>query len=235
MTNCKNYEQFLLKAFSGELTEYEKEKLEKHIEHCSSCKNLYQAHLSLQQTTKSEDIKLPEAPLFNRMRENVLKQTTNLKKHDSFWIHNLKRLFEIPGVRLSPVVAFAISVMLLFMGYSGKSWIDGKAKQNANPLIANIQRVAAQNQTLLDVERSPYLFTNIRLQKNNRGQIALRFNVTTEAGYVGSPDDPLVQEIVSQALVNYSNDGTRLDAVALSGQMADPKIKEALIFSVLHD
>ncbi len=95
--------------------------------------------------------------------------------------------------------------------------------------------MAIQNRSLADVDKSPFLISQAMINRDYTGQVHLNFNVTTAVAYSGTMDDPLVKEVVTQALINFTNDGSRLDAVALSPQLMGTKVKEALIFSMLHD
>ena len=47
-------------------------------------------------------------------------------------------------------------------------------------------------------------------------------------------DDPVVREIIAQSLLNPSNPGTELKAIAYSENIRDKKIKDALIFAMLN-
>jgi hypothetical protein len=45
-------------------------------------------------------------------------------------------------------------------------------------------------------------------------------------------DDPLVRDVLAQSLVNPSNLGNELKVISYSQGMSDPKLKEALLYSL---
>jgi hypothetical protein len=146
--------------------------------------------------------------------------------------HNPKTKTLKPLMRPVPVMCILI---IFFLGFFLNRFLFDRSNLSNNSLLTNIQNKALENQSLQDVDKSPFIFTDVRLKKENLDHIHLTFNVTTEVKYSGHINDPLIKDVLTQALVNYTNDGYRLDAVLLSSKFTDTKIKEALIYSLHYD
>lgn len=83
--------------------------------------------------------------------------------------------------------------------------------------------------------------TNVKFIDSNAsdGQIEFTFDAVKPMRIKGSINDPTVQNVLTHAIMNEENPGTRLTAVntleRYEPKSADPEVKEALIKAVLKD
>jgi hypothetical protein len=94
--------------------------------------------------------------------------------------------------------------------------------------------MADENTRFVDSRNSPYQYSNINFKELSGQEVAMSFDVTTHLEMVRKKNDPVVREIIAQSLLNPTNPGTELKAIAYSENMMDRKIKDALIFAMLN-
>lgn len=235
MKSCNQFVMLIQKVITESLSETEKQLLSTHLDSCDQCNELYEMHQSLKQTSEKLSEQMPDEAHFNVMRQRVL-QSVMGKPALKFQIHAwVTGLFQRKVIRFRPVFAMVFLGIAFLLGIFSRNWLNPDYTTNEDLLIQRVRQMAIQNQSLDDVDKSPLFISQANFRRDMTGQIHLDFNVTSAVAYSGDMNDPLVQEVVTQSLINATNDGSRLDAVALSPQLMDSKVKEALIFSMLHD
>jgi len=127
----------------------------------------------------------------------------------------------------------AIAALTLLVGFFLGRFMPPE-NQSRGSIMKQINLTASENKKLIDVQNSPYRYSNVSFNEVDSQNIALNFDVSTHMELVRPKSDPLVREVISQALLNPSHGGSELKAIAISESMLDKKIKEALIFS-LHN
>jgi hypothetical protein len=136
---------------------------------------------------------------------------------------------------LQPLTAAALLAGIFFIGVvAGQMRLDSAG--GGTPLLLDeMNTEAVANRSLIDVENSPYTYSNVSFRKVNGGQVALGFDVTRHVDTVEPVQSDLVKEVLAQSLMNASNTGARLKAVSYASDIAAPKVTEALIFAMLSD
>jgi len=71
-------------------------------------------------------------------------------------------------------------------------------------------------------------------RQNGRGMI-LSFDVTRRIDVETTLDSPLAREVLVYAMIDPSNMGSRLEAMAAAGRSPDERLKDALTFILLND
>lgn len=233
MKSCKEYNELFKKLIAGEINPLDEEELRRHSATCRLCRKMLQAHAQLTQSSSL----LPEATddELLAVRRRVLNRARQLRqtKTATWFSEFLERL------RLfiyQPAFAVALSLLLLFSGLMIGKYVLIPATNGTEPaLIRQIGYSAQENSSLRQVQDSPYSYSNVRFEDVNHNRIALSFDVTTHLDVVRPKDDALVKEVLAQSLISPQSLGNRLQSISYSEQIMAPKIKEALIFTMLND
>lgn len=230
MNTCKTWEKQIENLFAGIITEKENEELQNHLSECAACRGLVKVHTALE---KSELITPQvETEEFFRMRQNVLRQIRVKQKKEInmpiVW-QNIKSLFA------HPALGYAMAAVMLAIIIYNKPLKNSPSFVEKDNLIRSINQVAAQNTRLSDVRNSPYSYRDVSIREQDNGNIQLSFDVTTRVTTEAKPDDPLVQEVLAQSLVNNEPVGARLRVIKYSKKIMDTKIMEALSYTALND
>jgi hypothetical protein len=219
MPRCKKYQKLIKRLLTDELSEQEQKELAKHVQQCSDCAMLMKIHNSYQ--SASFEVKPPGEERFKQMRSSVLnKISIKEKKARNRWI---EFFFRFKSYTFRPAVALALVIGFLL----------GRAiPPESKDMIKQINTLANKNVNLIDIQNSPYSYSNISFKDLGDDNIALSFNVSTHLELVRPKDDPLVRDVLSQALMESRNVGGTLKAISYSETIIDQKIKEALLFSM---
>lgn len=220
MKNCEPFEILIKKLIAADISSEEMQRLQEHAAECPDCAGLLEAHESLQQMPQI--IGTPEAQDFQQMRQAVLGRIRKTAAHpESRWAFLLK-----------PAYAYSFAALLFVAGlFLGNRVMP--EKQSA--FLGQIRQVAAANDELRDMENSPYTYSNIRFKKQDGQKIALSFDVTTHLEMVGNREDPLVNEVLAQSLLNEPSVGSRLKAISYANSSMDSRVKQALIHTLQND
>jgi hypothetical protein len=132
--------------------------------------------------------------------------------------------------------AVLIFVAGAFLGRGLPRAANGDVAAGVAPrLVAAMGAEAASNHDLADVENSRFTYSNVSLRSAGDGRVALNFDVTTHVRVVESVESELTREVIVQALLDRSSTGARLRALSYAGPTLEPKVREALIFSLRSD
>jgi len=222
MTDCRAFEDALERLIAGELGEDESAELHLHAAECERCCEL----LDLHQQLEAEGLEIPEPTEFElaAMRRRLWEKIEERETHET------QRALDsrISGGERGLAVAAAV-VLLLGLGFfAGRS-------STPDTWLAELDDAARGSAGLADVQASPYLFSNVRLEPRDDGAVELGFDVVTHLRLERPADDPLVREVVAHSLVNPAPLGTRLAAVKLSARVSESKTHEALVYALRED
>ena len=228
MDKCKKYHELIKKQISSGLDEKETTFLTEHTKRCQACSDLLKVHENIERN--KESIPIPTKDEFRVMRQNTLRQI-RLSESSKFdvMLDRLKGFFTR--------AEFAYGLALLFLIFSIYSFYSSDKNQDRIPsdLIEQIDYTAQQNQTLSDIENSPYTYSNVEIIEKDNQQIHLGFNVSTYIELIRDKNDPLVKEILAQSIINSPQTGTKLSTIAYTEELLDPKLKETLLYVVQND
>jgi hypothetical protein len=232
MKECKKYERLIKQFIANEIGDEDKKLLLEHIQQCKACKSLYEMHNQLETHT----IDFPEASAedYLKVRQSVIRSIRNKKAaSDIKWYQYFSDRFL--SIFSRPAVTISFSVILFLIGFFLYPIILPSRGQSNFDLARQLKYTAQQNTDLQQVENSPYIFSDVRFKNVNGDQVEIGFNVSTHMELVRHKDDPLVKEVLAQAVMNPASLGNRLQAISYSEEIMDSKVKEALIFTMLND
>lgn len=237
MNDCKRFEDRLASLMSGDLESDERTKTMRHLGECQTCADLFALHAEL------DDIELPAAAEadFARMRRDIRRSLR--QEPGRGWTSRLPRL-GWGGLRLQtalPVAVAALAIGFLMGRFQStdrefeQARLDNARMANDNQIIAGqLEFAALQNRRVEQSAASPYTFSDLQVREIEGGRLELAFDVSTHLELVRDKSDPLVAELLVQALVNPSPMGTRLEAISLVRSL-EPKVRDALIVTMLED
>ncbi|MGD9900360.1 MAG: HEAT repeat domain-containing protein, partial [Calditrichaceae bacterium] len=171
---------------------------------------------------------------FAEMRSRVLRVIKYRVKNRNESLHRKILPFLLTPFR-NPALAASIAAILFLTGFVGGKFMHKNSFNDENGLIRQINFTAEQNRKISQIENSPYIFSNVNFAEIDKNNIALSFDVTTHLEMNRSKSDPVVKEVLTQALLNPESVGNRLKSISLAEEVLDPKIKEALISTMIND
>jgi hypothetical protein len=226
MKETRELESLIIKLQAGEITPEEQQRLQELARAYPAYQNLLRTHQLLSQA--SQLFVEPAAAEFKQLRDAVLqKVSTRRLRSGKFtdWIETIRFYLQRPEI--------AVAALTLLIGFFlGRSL--PVESQGARGFLKQINLIASENKQLADVQNSPYRYSNVSFDEIDAQNIALAFDVSTHMELVRPKSDPLVREVISQALINPAHSGSELKVISVSENILDKKIKEALIFS-LHN
>jgi hypothetical protein len=226
----QTYKEMIQLALLDELKDDELNKLHQHLIECSDCQSEYdklKKYYDVIDQNKVEEIDeqfLQDARRQFRLKldYDLSKQTIAEKLFNSFrknlWAYKQPAF---AGALFLFVGLFAGYLLFAPAGSVNISSITGSLGLNGgNTEIANIQ------------------FSN---NVSNNGEVEFSFDAVKRVTMKGKLNDPAVQKILADALINEKNPGTRIQtASALANQTmgnnkANPKVKSSLIHALKYD
>ena len=228
MNNCKKYHDLILDLISSNLDDKQKAALDKHISECKECADFLLIHQKLAQSKQT--IPVPNEDDFRKMRQNIIRR---IRISESVPENNLVNWVKALFTR----VEFAYSLAALILIFSVYQYVVPEVQENKIPtdLIEQIDYTAKQNQSLADIENSPYTYSNVEIKDIGDQQISLGFNVSTYIELTRDKNDPLVKEILAQSIMSSQQTGARLNTISYTEKLIDPKLKETLVYVLLND
>jgi hypothetical protein len=226
MKETRELESLIVKLQAGEITPEEQQRLQELARAYPAYQDLLRTHKVLSQA--SQLFVEPEAVEFKHLREAVLQKVrTRQLRSSKFtdWLETIRFYIQRPEI--------AVAALTLLIGFFLGRSLPSES-QGARGFLKQINLIASENKQLTDVQNSPYRYSNVSFDEIDAQNIALSFDVSTHMELVRPKSDPLVREVISQALINPAHSGSELKVISVSENMLDKKIKEALIFS-LHN
>ncbi len=239
---CQEYEPLVERMLSDEISGDEMDRLLSHAETCGDCREFVELHHRM--LGPELDTELPTEGEFAAMRHTVMRRLR--AEQSSARGRALGTLGLLWALMTRPAFVAGTAVLMLVMlgagvvvgqrsGFTTYGGAEVTGLTRVDPVLMQIRTEARGNRELVDVENSPYVYSNVSFQNLNNRQIALSFDVTRHVELKRFENDPLVKEILVQSLLNPSSIGTRLQAMSHAERVMDPKIKQAMIFSMLND
>jgi hypothetical protein len=210
---------------AGEMTPLEHETFLRHARTCETCDSVARLDAELRSTPPAARLTALEA---NSVRASVLSQLrTNRDRRKS--TDRKARWAVAASLAAAAVLLLAIGVA------AGRLWPRAAGGEDGEALIALITQAAVGSRTLADVENSPYVFTNVTFRAEGAERVGVSFDVSRHLELTAHRSDPLVRELVVQAVLNPSPVGSRLKAISYAGSVADRAVIDALRIAMLDD
>jgi hypothetical protein len=213
----KQYRDLIQLSLYDELSAHQKHALESHLNACEECRleveRLRRLHrlLGYYRPAPVTDKQIDDARHSLRLSLMELPPLSPVERALQ-WIGSFPRLSPaLAGVAL--FVAGVLSTSAVFLALR-----DRTPESNADPGVV----------------------TNVRFLDHDvkDGSISFTYQMVGEHTIRGSIDDPLIQRLLAQGLVNESNAGVRLKTVntlAAAQENVDPEVKAALILTLRSD
>jgi hypothetical protein len=226
MRSKKEIQKLIEKLLSEEIDQNEMDQLEEYMLQYPEYKDLIMTHRKL--TGFEFPAPDPDSGLFNNMRADVLRKI-RLKgeKSPGFF---LKHFSNIKDFALRPEMA--VAALTLIIGFLLGRALPPDQETLTSSLMDRISSLATENTNLEDVQRSPVIYSNVRYKDINDNMVSINLDATTHLDFIRKKDDPLVRDIMAQTLLSSSNINSELKAISYTKDIVDPKLKEALIFSM---
>ena len=222
----KNFEELIKKYIADELTENEEKAFLAEAKGNRDAMDIVRMHQNL----KSEKISfaMAENLAFKEMRLKTLnkvkiRNNQKLKSVISISMDYLIGLFKIPAFNL----AFALSMFLFGFFISRPS--------TETELIESIYKTAAQSDDLQSSINAPYIYQNASFRELPNGKVTVNFDVSRHMEITRSRNDALIQDILAQSLLNSNSLPAKLRTISDTKITMHPKIKQALIETMLND
>lgn len=223
----KKYEDLIKKFISDEISDIEKDQLLSEAKKNKDIADLIKMHQQLSTAAQLSDIVTDKS--FQEMRLRTINKINYLNDKDKK-AHILTRIIDyiIYPFRI-PLFSAAFAVALFFVGF----FLNSSSKDF--DLIRNIHYVAAKSNDLQGSINEPYIYQNATFSKRPDGKLNVSFDVTRHLDIICSKNDPLLQDILAQSLLNSTSLSTKLRNISDTRISMHPKIKQALIATMLND
>lgn len=226
MSECTAFERHFENLIAGELDDRGRDELALHVAECADCCEIYDFHGRLADVELDE----PRPEDLAAMRAAVLSRLDRGARAAGVVPFPARR----PGASLR--LAAVAATVVLGVGVGGfLAGQRGASRPLEASLLADLDEIAASNHSFADAERSPYLYSNVRLRPGADGSVELSFEVSTHVEVRRPVHDPLVKEVLVQSLMDRTSVGARLDALDLAPGVMDPKVRQALVHTLLRD
>lgn len=229
MSECNLYRERLELILTGEGVA--DTALEEHLAECSQCSDLYDFHLRLQ----ASDGFLPDDRAFSAMRTSVLHQLQDGQVRTM----PPQEPVSFPKAKgktwLSHVLVAAAAAVV---GFLGNQLFQNKEKpviDDQGYLLEMVRRDARLNVAFQDSVESPISYRNITMEEADGDQVNVGFDVVTHMQVSTHKNDPLMKELLVQSLMSPVSLNERLEAINKVEEVADPKVRQALIHAMKND
>lgn len=232
--NHQPYREWIELALFEELSDDERQSLDRHLQSCAECRAVFEQTRLLQTTlARVQRVEVTDLLLMEARQEF----RAALRKERSK-VSIRQRLREFIGDLVAPPVRGAVgSAFMLALGFLGGYLMFRSLATNGS--IA--QRLSGET----ELTRGESQIANVKFTDADPsdGEIEFSFDAVTPVNIKGSPNDPGIQSVLMKALTNEENPGVRLRAVsAMTSPMVkielgkkDQEVKDALINAMKYD
>ncbi len=230
MRDCSDYRELIEGLLAGEISPADLETVHDHCRSCPECRQLVEVHSNLARTGR--EIPEPRDDQFATMRRNVLKRIDDEKPD---WAQR-RRWWDF-GVLLSarPAAAFTIAAVLVVVAVFAGRWSVGSPEFNDEVMMREINQHATRQAGLIDYWDSPYSYSNVSARPTADGKLDLSFEVSRHVRLETPMDSPIAKEVLLHAILAPGAIGSQMNAMALTEQILDPTLREALVFTLHND
>lgn len=245
MKDCDRWHQSIARRLAGEAGAAELAALAEHCRSCPDCRSLCAIDEDLRGASAAVQ---PDAAGLAEVRRAVMRQARGEAQRDAgaAWLPRLR--FSAGSVApraLAPrALAAAIAVIAVIAAAAAlvaAGFLLGRGgllPPGAAPdaVAREVGRAAVADDARRDPLDSPFIYSNVRLEDGTGGRLHLGFDVSAHLELDRSAGDPVVAEVVAQALLaGTSPVGSRLKAVAVAARLPDPRVRGALLRALRDD
>ncbi len=238
MKDCREFERLIDRVQAGEADDAERERLATHLEECADCGELFDLIDRLADPGGAAE---PSEDELAGVRERVLNQLAV----DEAELRGRRHAGRFGAWTWTWAAAAGLAGIAFVAGsiFGGRLPGDRPARRaearlpasDGAALAAQIRTVAAGHAQFEDVENSPYTFSDVRVDRLLGGRVRLSFDVSRHLELELSRRDPLLAEVLMQAMTGASSVGARIEAVDLARALPDRRVERALLIALRHD
>lgn len=241
MSDCRACREWIESALAGQLPAAQRAELLRHAEVCADCRALLQLHDEL--AAAAVIVPEPEPGSLAAMREEVLARIAGRgaapRARRSF-AADLAALWRAHPAPAALALAATLAVAVLLGAAGLPPWRAPGASprtpaQGANALLGELRRTAAARTGLDDFWDTPYSLANVAVRPRTDGMLSMSFDVCRHIDVEADRQSPLAREVLLHAILEPSSLGSRFEAIALSPEIPDDSLKEALILTLRED
>lgn len=224
------FKQMIQLSLYGELSEIKQKQLIEHINSCNECRSELEQQrnilmlLSENQKNEVNEEVLREARMQLR---GALRQQRKDRLSVTSVTNNFLQLFSTPPrMAFGAITTLVIGLIIgsVFLGMEKVIIKENEPEVNNISLFQNDSRIS--NMQFIDSDPSD-------------GEIEFTFEVSKQVLYKGNVSDPKVQNLLTYAMLNDQNPGSRLNSINVIDSykkvVIDDDIKEALVTVVMAD
>lgn len=178
-----------------------------------------------------KDVDMPTDAAFNSMRANVL---DNVKPH--------AKVVPFPRRLITWAVVAAVIACAFFIGQMQQRPQAVEMPQtltlfeeNPQDLMQRVRQNANTGDQLQQKQHLPYRYANIQIDPVDGQNVKVKFDLVRTVDMQLDQSDPLVSDLLVHSLLNPSPVASRLRAVQMAGQKLQPKVRQALVVTMLQD
>lgn len=222
-----------------ELGDEERTALEEHLKGCEPCARELESLKKLHVVLGSRPLIEASDELLQQSRMQLRANLRAERLKQSFWqrfVESTPTWITRYSAAWSGAMALVIGLLIGHLAFQAPQAPQLTPGQTATGGLKN-QPTGWEPPRNTDLQ-----FTNVKFIDNDAsdGQVEFTFNAVAPMHYKGSINDPKVQQVLTHAILNEENPGTRLTAVNSLEQYqpkasTDPEIKAALICAAMKD
>jgi hypothetical protein len=213
---------------AGDLTESEREFLQRHLDTCPECAGLLEVHRDLMQMQSA--LPEPDDTDLLVMRRAVLAQIARQERKET------ERLSWWSGfLRLHPAAALASAVVLILVGVVAGRMTSAGPELSDDVVMEAMVRQASQQNSLSDYWDSPLSYSNVAVRPLSGDRLELSFDVCRHMNMVTSLDSPMTKDVLLHALLAPSTMGAKMKVMSLTPEIPDPQLRDALVLTMHED
>ena len=229
MMKHRKFQQWIVLSLQGDLDPADERLLEAHLDGCAACRREREEYRRVLETVGwKKRVRVTKAHL-DDARSSLrvaIRQERSGESRGKAWAVHLFRPFPA-GARIA-----AAGVVSLALGIIGGYVLFGGGPSGA--MLPSLHQVGQVEQGKTQISDVHFLYVD-----PVSGDVELSFEAIRPVRLRGNLKDDSIRDILAEALVNEDNPGLRIKTVsAIAGiaeEAVDPKVKDALIFSVTHD
>ena len=235
----QEYREKLPLLVYGELSKEEQKVVKLHLEECTACTEELAQLDKLQSTFDSAMLPKASEELLNEARTELraaLRIERSRLSWKEIWTERLEGWFPMLRLSFAAMASLAFGILIGYKALRPEAVTN--PTESRDPRSANVQNISGSTPVF---EGQDVQITNVKFHDADAsdGNVEFSFEAVTPMKFKGSINDPKAQKVLTYALVNAQNPGTRLRAVnALNSEplhKPDSMVKKSLIEALMKD
>ena len=229
--NHNEYKQLLQLSLFGELKAEEQSMLKEHLANCEECRTELENQKNLMEIISTRKKVNVDDKILSAARYQLRGALRAEKVHKNTFGNLTENLYQLFATPLRFAVA---STMILALGILIGSFFFGRTQTDVVDQTQN-------NNQFASIDNHEVSITNLRFIDSDPsdGEVEFTFEVSKPVRLKGKVNDPKIQSVLTYAMLNEQNPGSRLNSInAMDTEMPfknDTEVKDALITVVMTD